>query len=218
LFFAANASSNRVYSFQRPFTNWTGDFGPHRGVDMLAVTQDGRRVATGSSTGRDAKVWDATTGTERLAVPLSGRSTIGLSPDGRWLLIHGDGVELWDLQTGQPAPPFPFSEGQPLTGAACFSSDSRILAMVLDQYEIELFDLASWNPLGRLRGPADHRMTALAFNGDGSAIAAGVAQGRLRVWNLARMRQRLAEADLDWEDAPFPKDLGVRPRQGLSGE
>jgi eukaryotic-like serine/threonine-protein kinase len=204
LFFAANGSSNTVYVFDRTLTNCIGAFGPHEGVDALATTYEGRLVATGSSSRRDARVWDVASQSNILATSMSRQSRVTLSPNGTWLLIHGDGFKLLDLRTGKPAPPIQFPTGQPMTGAACFSHDSRVLAVVIDQYEVQLFDLATWKALGRLRGPRETRIVALAFSQDGSCISAAVSQGRLRVWNLARMRQQLAELNLDWDNPPFP--------------
>ena len=211
-FFAGNTDSNRVYVFNRAVTRLIGTLGPHPAVDALAVTRDGSLVATGSSTKRDVRVWDRISGSELFGTSMSLQSRIALSPDGHWLLVHGDRLELVDLLTRPPSSPLQFPGGWLLTGAACFSSDSRVLAVVVDQYEVQLFDLMERRVLGRLRTPHETRMVALAFSPDASSLAAATSQGRLRVWNLARIRQRLAEVKLDWERAPFPatvKESGV---------
>jgi WD40 repeat protein len=208
-FFAGNTDSNMVYVFDRAVTRVLGTLGPHQAVDALAVSRDGSRVASGSSTKRDVHVWDRISGSELFATSMSLQSRIALSPDGHWLLVHGDRLELVDLPARQPSFPIQFPGGWPLTGAACFSSDSRVLAVVVDQYQVQLFDLLERRALGRLRTPGDTRMVALAFSANASHLAAATSQGRLRVWNLARIRQRLAEVKLDWERAPFPASVSA---------
>jgi WD40 repeat protein len=76
--------------------------------------------------------------------------------------------------------------------------------VVVDQVEVQLFDLRAGRPLGRLRTPREARMSSLAFSRDGSKLAAGTTQGRLRVWDLAQMRRQLANLKLDWDNPPFP--------------
>ena len=202
--FAGNLDSNRVYVFDRTFTNCLGTLGPHTLVDAIAVTRDGSRVATGSSGKRDVRVWNRVSGSEEYTTSMGLQSRIALSPDGHWILVHGDRLELVDLPNRRPSAPLHFPGGWPLAGAACFSSDNRVLAVVVDQFEVQLFDLANRRPLGRLRTPRETRMVSLAFSPDASFLAASTSEGRLRIWNMARIRQRLAEVNLDWEQAPFP--------------
>jgi WD40 repeat protein len=203
-FLAANAMSNMVYVFDRSLTNCLLALGPHQGVDMVSSDREARLVATANSGRREVRVWDAATRSVVHTGALGRQSRMALSPDGRWLLVHGDRFELFDLSTKKPAPALPFGSDMPMTDAACFSSDGRVLAVVVDQYEVQLFDLSRWRSLGRLRTPRESRMISLAFSRDGARLAAGTTQGRLRLWNLSQIRRQLAEAGLDWEQAPFP--------------
>jgi WD40 repeat protein len=208
-FVAANTSSNLAYLFDRTFTNCLAALGPHSGVDVVAISPDGSRVATGSSGMRSVLVWNAATGAILATVPASPPFRINFSGDGRWLLIHGDTIELRDARTWSAAPPLPFPKDRPTRGAAAFSHDGRLLAVIVDQYEVQLFDLASWQAIGLLRPPFALRLTALAFSPDGANLVTGGARGGLRLWRLSEIRRRLAEADLDWD---LPTLLSVRPR------
>jgi WD40 repeat protein len=90
-----------------------------------------------------------------------------------------------------------------LLGAAAFSPDGRLLAVVRDQYAVQLFDLATFRSLGILAAPEEKAMHLLEFSPDGSRLGAGCISGRLRVWDLRRIRQRLAEFGLDWDRPPL---------------
>jgi COMPASS component SWD3 len=202
-FFAANAASNAVYVFPRPFTQCVASFGAHEGVESLAAAPDGRFAATGSPRDRHVRIWDVSSGQDVHATAAGRASGLAFSPDNRWLLIHRDTLDLREIGTWQPSPPLPFAGGQMITGAGCFSRDGRLLAIVVNQIEVHLFDLKSWKTIGRLRGQIETPMNGLAFSPDGRHLCAASARGRLRIWDLAEIRNRLAESDLDWDLPPL---------------
>jgi hypothetical protein len=53
--------------------------------------------------------------------------------------------------------------------------------------------------LAILNSPGTTEIHALAFSPDGARLAAVGDAVRLRVWNLPRLRQQLAEFKLDWQ-------------------
>jgi len=205
-FVAANTSSNMAYVFDRTFTNCLATLGPHTAVSAVSISPGGRHVATGSAQTRDVVVWDVATGARLQTIPAGPQSRIDFSNDGRWLLIHADGFKLHDTGTWNEAPPLPFPEDRQMRGAAAFSQDGRLLAAIVDQHDVQLFDLATWKAIGLLRPPVNLRLNALAFSPDGTCLAAGGGRGRLRLWRLDEIRQRLAEAELDWDLPPFHSD------------
>ena len=85
-----------------------------------------------------------------------------------------------------------------------------MLAVIVDQFEVQLFDLKSWTPIGLLRPPKAIRLNALAFSRDGTRLAAGCRRGRLHLWSLDGIRQQLAEAGLDWDLPALPR---ARPEE-----
>ncbi len=210
-FFAANASSNLVFVFDRTLTNCTAAIGPHRGVDSMAASPDGRWVATGSSSDRSIRVWNVDSGASELSATGGRQPRLRFSPDGRWLINHGATFELWATTRWSRRPPLPSPEGSPIFGTACFSWDGRVLAAVVDQLEVHLFDLVSWKLLGRLRGTPEARINDLAFSHDGRHLVAASTHGRLQMWNLAIIRQQLAGSNLDW-DLPPLSDIGAGER------
>jgi eukaryotic-like serine/threonine-protein kinase len=209
-FAAANVRSNAALLFDRSLTNRIATLAPHPGVDALAISPHARWLATGSSRDRQVKVWDVQTGEEELSIHAGISPRAAFSADGKWLATFGDTFELRAVGSWKPAPAMPFREGQPLLGAATFSHDSRILAVVRDQYAVQLFDLTTFQSLGILCVPEDRTMHALAFSADGGRLAAACSSGRLRIWDLRLIRQRLTEVNLDWELPPILPPLETK--------
>ena len=202
-FAAANVRSNAAYLFDRSLTNRLAEVGPHSGADAVAISPDGRWLATGSSTDRRVKVWAAVSGQELLTLAVGREPQVTFSADGKWFAAFGDGFHLYAASTWQPAPPLPIQEGHPLLSAAAFSADGSMLAVVADFYTIHLFDLRTWRPLGVLHAPRERKMTGLAFSPDGTRLAAAGVLARLRVWDLGGLRQRLDEFGLAWDLPPL---------------
>jgi WD40 repeat protein len=203
-FAAANSLSNNAVLIDRTLTNRLAVFGPHPGADAVAVSPDGRWVATGSSADRRVNVWDADSGAKVLGVAAGALPRASFSADGKWLATFGDIFELRETGSWRPAPALPFPEGAPVLGAAAFSPDGRLLAIVRDLYSVHLFELATFQSPGILTPPDDKAIRTLEFSPDGGRLAAGCLTGRVRVWDLRRARRHLAEFGLDWESPPPP--------------
>lgn len=136
----------------------------------------------------------------------SGRKhRLSFSRDNRWLAVHGDVFDLRRVGTWEPAPPLPYPGARPTLGAAAFSPDGRVFAVVEEQESVRLFDLAEWKSLGRLSAPVAGSINALAFSPDGAQLAAACVRGRMRLWNLTAIRKELAALQMDW-DLPAPAE------------
>jgi hypothetical protein len=56
-----------------------------------------------------------------------------------------------------------------------------------------------------LESPKNARLiTGLALNFDGTLLAASESADAFRLWDLRRIRQRLVELGLDWDEPPYP--------------
>jgi WD40 repeat protein len=196
---AANSRSNAAFLFDRTLTNRPAILGPHTGTDAVAVSPDGRWVATGSGADRRVKVWDTGSGTNVLDLAAGMMPRAAFSADGKWLATFGNIFELRETGSWRPAPALPFPEGRPLLGAAAFSPDGRLLAVVRDLHSVQLFDLATFQPLGTMTPPNERGIQTLEFSPDGGKLAAGCLAGRVQIWDLRRIRQKLADFGLDWE-------------------
>lgn len=160
-------------------------FSPHGAVAAIAITQDGRVVATGSWDGT-AKLWDAATG--KVLRQLVGGHTgyinsIDFSPDGQWVATASDDgtARLWRVSDGEPTPTV--LEGH--TGAlrsVRFSPDGGRLLTTSSDRTAKLWDAASGEALQTLTG---HRWGVLCgeFSADGARVATGSQDNTARVWN-----------------------------------
>lgn len=74
------------------------------GVSSLAISADGKTVATVSSSASEIKLWEMHTGRElRTLKSPDGLSLAAISPDNRLLVggAWGDSIKIWHLQTGK---------------------------------------------------------------------------------------------------------------------
>jgi WD40 repeat protein len=132
---------------------------------------------------------------------------VGFSPSGRRLFVGSErGGEVLEAGTWKKVSAIP----PDATGGGCgfpaVSPDGRVLAVGRRQNrEIQLLDAATLRELTRLV-PADPQpITYLAFSPDGRRLAASCSTHVVQVWNLARIRERLRELNLDWDHPPYPE-------------
>lgn len=203
-FLAANVHSNAAFVFDRTFTNRVATLGPHEAPDLVALSADGRWAATASSTDRQVRLWDVASGACVQTLPAGTSPRLAFSRDGRWFASSGDAFALLKVGSWEPAPPLPVPGNRPLLGAAAFSPDSRLLALVCDQFSIQLIDLQGFRALGLLQSPGQVALKAIDFSPDGAQLAGTGAVGRLQIWDLRLIHQRLRELALDWDWPPEP--------------
>jgi RNA polymerase sigma factor (sigma-70 family) len=172
-----------------------GKFHPGAWVVSVAVSADGRRVATATSANTGGKpdvrevavVWDVASGKELARVPQHGEGGgVALSPDGRTVAVatHWKGeVRVWEVASG--AQRFFFRHAGQITGLA-FSPDGRTLAIASKEAPVYLWDVA-----GDLAGPAPSWGAAGAARvwGDLASTDAGKAFTAMR-----RLRAHPADA------------------------
>ena len=174
----------------------TQTLGEYPGMSHIAMSGDGRLVATGSWRGAGAVVWDTSTG-ERLAhlLPDERNVTVEISPDGRRMVTGGDGkYAIWDTATWQR-----IVEIDPMgvpSEQAKFSPDGRILALAWTGGDIRLVSADRTEVGLTLPGPESGRVAGLSFGSSGTMLAVQFATRQIHIWHLDRIRQRLEELDL----------------------
>lgn len=118
-------------------------------------------------------------------------SKVSLSPDGRTVVTADNGLGVarsvltaWDVQTAQQRKAF---EPLNVDGAVkhlSFAPDGRTLAAATSEpSKVILWDVETGKTLKTLSG-GDVSINTLAFGPDGGALAAGLADGRVLVWNI----------------------------------
>jgi WD40 repeat protein len=165
--------------------------------------------------GGDVDLWDLASGQKLQTLAAHKLSIIALSfsGDGRWLLTGGqetparwpsiDGqmppietrIRVWDTTTWTEHYSQTFNRIG--SGAASFSSDSRILIVERDWDLVELFDIASGTPLSRFTAadPLSHARQFstgnLLITPDGSLLMQA-AQNGVRIWRVPAQQNTAA--------------------------
>lgn len=181
----------------------------HKYVQAVAVSPDGRWIATSAPDGEDIRLWDASTGQQVHSLPAKKLESGGLafSPDGRWLVaLAGDHYGLHRVGTWEESKRFPHEPT--VNSSATFSPDGNWLALTNDSHvhliATDTFEEAARLPVRRGRTLTTGSVTtrcALRFNRTGTLLAVGTMQGVVQIWNLQKLRQQLSAMNLDWGTA-----------------
>lgn len=199
----ADARAGRVALYDASLTNRLADFGPHPGVERVALSPDARWAATAGPEDRRVRVWETASGREVFATSAGPQPAASFSPDGRWLAVTGRECRLFSAGDWRLAP-LPGLAGAGEAGVAAFAPDGRLLAVVVDRHDVRLLALPSGRELLTLHGAFPARITALALAPDAASLLAGGGEGSLRAWRLDRLRAALRGLRLDWDAGPPP--------------
>lgn len=169
-----------------------------RSFNPLAISPDGKLLATSFMRGGDVAIWDTRSG-EKLRTVSSGNlgvNCLSFSPDGRWLLTGGQitplrpgvnllelkyGFELWDVNNWRER-----SLPMTITGgaAAAFSPSGGLLAVGTSAAVITIFDLSQDKTVQTLAGPDPFRSGFFVFSPGGKWLAQPGRQG-ISLWTVA---------------------------------
>jgi serine/threonine protein kinase/WD40 repeat protein len=179
---------------------------PQPEVRGCALSPDCHYVATAShekTDGFGVKVWEAGTGRLVRKLPVPGKSSVGFSPDRRWLLTSSGGCRLWEVGS--------WNEVRKIGGATgCFSPDGSILAVEGTAGVIRLVSPNSGAELARLEAAVPTRLTPCCFTPDGTRLIAVEADTQtLHIWDLPALRQGLAAIGLRGD--ALPESAGKPP-------
>jgi WD40 repeat protein len=160
------------------------DLQGHSGINGLAFTPDGRRLATAGQEGV-VKVWDAHTGKELMSLSAKGRAvaSVAVSPDGRFLAAAGDAQDIfvWDIISGNIVKTLAGSN-QGYLGLA-FAADSRRLAVLGRDGIVQNWDCRTGAAINAFGGQP-REVVRSAFSADGSRLAVASAEGLVTIWDV----------------------------------
>ncbi|MFL5242110.1 MAG: sigma-70 family RNA polymerase sigma factor [Gemmataceae bacterium] len=168
-------------------------FAPSRWVYCVAISPDGKTLATGDHTAGWAlntiRLWDVETGKElrKIQGHKGGILTLAFSPNGKTLASGSadKSVQLWQVSTGDSVQPFTGNLGE--VRFVSFAKDGAVL-LNSDGKAIRRWELASNKELPPLTGH-DNDITTGALSPDGKVLATADAGGAIRLWDIATSKE-----------------------------
>ncbi len=151
------------------------------GVQSVAYSQDGRRLASGGYDGT-VRVWDAVSGEHVHTLGNHPKSVgcVAFSPDGKHLAAVSDRtVVIWDAASGERWRALEYPTSQ--VGGVTFSPDGSQLATVVED-AVVVWSVAQGFAVCRLEVPA---VQSVAFSPDGQRLVVG-RKDIVEVWDLFR--------------------------------
>jgi serine/threonine protein kinase/WD40 repeat protein len=166
---------------------------PKSDIGWTAVDPSGRWVVTVPHGQSETTVWDAQDG--RLIRKFSGVGPAAFSPDNQWLALsdHLYAVGSWEM-------------GPPVPGVVVFSPDSKLMAVYDSSHFVRLLRTDSGQAFARLEDPNLEVPRSICFTPDGTRLvtASNGKAGGNHVWDIAALRTRLKEWELDWDAPDYP--------------
>lgn len=168
-------------------------------VSYIALSPNGQWAATGTWRGTGTRIWNLHSGQQIGKELPGGDACVAFSPDGRWL-VNGtkDEYRFWEVGSWHPGLGIP-RKALVGPGPMAFTADGKILAIAHSSQEVRLIETATGRELATLAAPEPYYIHWLCFRPDGEQLAVACANRVLQLWDLRRVRGRLAEMGLDWE-------------------
>ena len=162
-------------------------------VPAIAISDDGRTLASAGGWDRTVRVWDLAQAQELWV--LTGHTTqvtcVGFAHPDRALASGGwdETVRLWDPKYGRETGRLSEeSENLHLISAMATAPDGNLLAVGDWGGQIRLWHLHGKTPLGRLAEPTG-RVRQVAFSPDGRWLAAADDRGEICLWRVEQPAQ-----------------------------
>jgi serine/threonine protein kinase/predicted RNA-binding Zn-ribbon protein involved in translation (DUF1610 family) len=176
-------------SSRDPLQRFTEDLG----VASVAISPNGRLLATGSWTGH-VRVYDWAVGKQVYDFPVDHVARVAFSPDGQMLVTAAENpntVQLWDMNQGKLVADLPHPQGEKFRlHCVTFSpGGDRVLAGG-GQWEpgglaqATIWDVASKQQVGKLIGHT-RPILGVCYSPDGKTIATGANDMTVRLWDAA---------------------------------
>jgi WD40 repeat protein len=185
--------------------------GHKNSTNRLAVSPDGRWVAarTWWDLPDKLRVSDVRSGDVVWTYPVNAAGEF--SPDSRWLATGGDACRVWETGTWRLERTLPSPPGLGGVMHAAFAPDGLVLAVAYDGRVVRLVDTRSWEELATLPAPDLPAVDRVRFSPDGGRLACVVDVVGVQLWDLRRIRARLAEVGLDWDLPAYPPEPAPAP-------
>jgi WD40 repeat protein len=168
-------------------------------MKFVAVSPDGRWVASGGWHNPNVKIWNAATGEQETELPTETMPNVAFSPDGRWLVTStGAEYRFWHPGDWRPDHRVQRSLNGDLPGPMAFSADGKLLALADTTRNVHLIAPDTGELLAKLEPAPDNEIISLAFSPDTSELALTRVGAPPQIWHLGRLRKELVSLGLDW--------------------
>jgi serine/threonine protein kinase/WD40 repeat protein len=185
-----------------------GQLLPHPNAGFVALSRDGRWLATSGWHSDLVQLWDARNGSliRRWSVPEK-LTAVAFTPDNRRLVLCRQAeFSLWDLETLQQSQRLPREMSQ-YPGYVAFSKDGKLMAMEMAPGVVDLKEAASCRTLARLEDPFGDMATWIGFTPSGTELVVACKFAHvIHVWDLHSIRAQLKAMGLDWDWPEFPPE------------
>jgi WD40 repeat protein len=165
------------------------ELGNHGGrILHLAVSPDGRRIASHGQREKTIRLWDAVTGREvaELSGDVEYKEALTFSPDGSRVAsgsVYPDTtVRLWDAATGRLIAEMPGHKNT--IASVAFGPDGRRLVSASSDQTARLWDGVTGRPIANLGGHTGNLRLA-TFSPDGRRVVTASADQTLRLWTAS---------------------------------
>jgi WD40 repeat protein len=173
-------------------------------MNSLAASPDGRWVAARSWWDTPDKLRVSDVALQEVvwthAFPVTGE----FSPDSRWIVTGGDVCRIWPTGIWRDGREVPRPPGLGAVNHAVFAPDGITLAIAYEGRVVQLVDARTGGELATLPAPDLPAIDRLAFSPDGTRLAGAMGAVGVQMWDLRRIRARLADMGLDWDRLPYP--------------
>ncbi len=154
----------------------------------VVFSPDSKWLAASLGYGAPVTIWETQTWPEitQLERPPGFIRQLTFSPDGRWLAVIVDNMEMgnkimiWEVPAWQVAAPLDMADG---VQTIVFSPDSQWLAAGLGD-EAQLWEVATGKLLARM--PHENQVPAVTFSHNGQWIATGSIDRTVRIWAMSQ--------------------------------
>ena len=161
----------------------------------IRFSPDGRMAAVPVNPGQGPQSQfvsfvDAGSGKESFRLPAAYGLAIAFSPDGTRFALTGSqpSLEVWSVRSRKMLYAFKGHEENSVSQAVAFSPDGKILAHG-ERGFVVLLEADSGREIARLKAPMTD-VNSLNFTPDGKMLLSAAADGNLRVWDVATMKER----------------------------
>lgn len=159
----------------------------------LAISPDGRTIATGGRLGR-VTLSDADTGRTRQQIRMSDNqfvSSVAFHPNGKTFAMASstNGIAIWDVETGEKRRDLGSDKLYNYL-VMTFSADGRRLIVGSRDQILQLWDTTSWTPLVTIREQLSSGSIAILHDAINSRIVHVDKSGRVGYWEAPDVQTR----------------------------